>query len=235
MKTLISMIAIVVIASTVNAGVIESASNRTAFANSDNGLGLSNTDSDSSAATGDWLADLSVDSYGAGPGGFSSSYQDSTINPRSYSGNIYNYLAADPDGDPFNLPSSYAASDFSVDFTLTSMEEFTITGWINPYRDYDDVTSDITVSIINLGGGGSPTQVIASASDADYVPFNVTDTLLAGDYRFEVATVVTATASFIDFYISGGADATWDMTLTPEPASLALLAMGGMVCLRRRR
>jgi len=221
------------------ASVIETGAARTTFVDSDNSLtggsAVHNSDSDSGPTSGNWVSNLAVDSYGAGPGGFATSDHDTTIAPGAYSGTIYNYVGADPNGDIFNLPSSYASSSFTVDFTLTTAETFNINGWVNPYRDDSGVSGDVSITILNMGGGGSPTQVIASASDDAYLPFDVTNSLLPGDYRLEVSTVVSAQAVFIDYYITGGADANFNMTITPEPTSLALLALGGCVCLRRRR
>ena len=144
-------------------------------------------------------------------------------------------MIVDPANNSLNFPSSDAQAFFSVDFTLSTSEDFTLTGWINPYGLENGITSQVTVSIINTGIGGTPTQIIASGVNDLYQPFNVSDTLLAGDYRFEVNAVSNAQALGETYYFNGGADSTWDMTITPEPASLALLAMGGLVCVRRRR
>ncbi|HNO76939.1 MAG TPA: PEP-CTERM sorting domain-containing protein [Phycisphaerae bacterium] len=241
MKSTMLSLTVLMAASTAFAGLTETGSSRFVDGVVNNGLsGGSNVTvpySEVGPASGSWTGGDYISSFGnpVDPYSDADMYQSSTIEPGHYYGTIYTGVIVDPASNSLNFPSSDAQAFFSVDFTLSTSEDFTLTGWINPYGLENGITSQVTVSIINTGIGGTPTQIIASGVNDLYQPFNVSDTLLAGDYRFEVHAVSNAQALGETYYFNGGADSTWDMSITPEPASLALLAMGGLVCLRRRR
>lgn len=241
MKSTLFSLTVLVATSSALAGVTETGTNRYVDGVVNNGLSggdnITVPYNEVGPASGSWLGGDYISSFGNPIHPFSDAelYQNSTVEPGHYYGTIYNGVVVDPANSSLNFPSSDAQSLFAVDFTLSTPEDFTLTGWINPYGLEDGITSQVTVSIINTGVGGTPTQIIASGGNDLYQPFNVTDTLLAGDYRFEVFAIANAQALGETYYFNGGADSTWDMSITPEPASLALLAMGGLVCLRRRR
>ncbi len=241
MKTKILTLALLACSNTALAGLTETGTSRYVDSVANNGLaGGSNvtvTYNDVGPASGAWTGGDYISSFGnpIDPYSDADTYQSSTVDPGHYFGTIYNGVIVDPASSSLNFPSSDASSLFAVDFTLSTPEDFTLTGWINPYGLESGITSQVTVSIINTGVGGTPTQVISTGTNDLYDPFNVSDTLLAGDYRFEVFAIANAQALGETYYFNGGADTTFDMTITPEPASLALLAMGGLICLRRKR
>lgn len=241
MKSILFSLTILTMHTAVMAGVTETGTTRTVDSFVDNGMAggsnFTNSLSDSGPANGTWVGGDYISSFNVPDDPYSEAdvYQNSTVEPGHYSGTIYTGVIVDPALNPLNFPSADAQSLFAVDFTLSTPEDFTLTGWINPYGLENGITSQVTVSIINTGVGGTPTQVISTGINDLYDPFNVTDTLLAGDYRFEVFAIANAQALGENYYFNGGADSTFDMTITPEPASLALLAMGGLICVRRRR
>ncbi len=241
MKTKIMTLAVLAFNTAAFAGLTVTGTDRTVDSNVNNGMaGGDNivvTLSDSGPASGSWVGGDYTTSFGLPDNPYSDAdvYQSSTIDPGHYSGTIYTGVIVEPVGNPLNFPSSDASSLFAVDFTLSTPEDFTLTGWINPYGLENGITSQVTVSIINTGVGGTPTQVISTGTNDFFDSFNVSDTLLAGDYRFEVFAIANAQALGETYYFNGGADTTFDMTITPEPASLALFAIGGLVCLRRNR
>lgn len=241
MRTQLLILAALACSTAAFAGVAETGTSRYVDGVVNNGLaGAGNVTvlhNEVGPASGSWIGGDYITSFDVSGDPYSDAeiYQNSTVDPGHYSGTIYTSVIVEPSGSSLNFPSSDASSLFAVDFTLSTSEDFALSGWINPYGLENGITSQVTVSIINTGIGGTPTQVISSATNDFYEPLNVSDTLLAGDYRFEVFAVSNAQALGETYYFNGGADTTWDMTITPEPASLALLGLGGLVCLRRRR
>lgn len=241
MRTPILTLALLTCNTAAFAGLTQTGASRYVDSAANNGMaGGSNitvTLNDVGPTSGSWVGGDYISSFGTGGDPYSDAdvFQNSTIDPGHYFGSIFTGVIVEPVGNPLNFPSSDAASLFAVDFSLSTPEDFTLTGWINPYGLENGITSQVTVSIINTGVGGTPTQVISTGTNDFFESFNVTDTLLAGDYRFEVFAISNAQALGEDYFFNGGADTIFDMTVTPEPASLALLAMGGLFCLRRKR
>lgn len=240
MKSLMFSLAVLTLHTAAMAGLTETGTTRTVSSFVDNGMvggdNVTNSHSDTGPATGAWIGGDYVTSLDDPDNPFSDAdvFHNTTIDPGHYFGSIYTAVIVDPASNPLNFPSSDAESLFAVDFTLSTPEDFTLTGWINPYGLESGITSQVTVSIINTGVGGTPTQVISTGINDFYEPFDVTDTLLAGDYRFEIHAIANAQALGEHYWFNGGADTTFDMSITPEPASLALLAVGAVVVLRRR-
>ncbi|HNO76940.1 MAG TPA: PEP-CTERM sorting domain-containing protein [Phycisphaerae bacterium] len=153
--------------------------------------------------------------------------QNSNVAPASYDADLDTFAFLDYSG--FFGASTDATTEFNVAFTLDSSMDFSIDG----LAETTGSGSGVFISIANVGAGGTPSQSIVNISlGNNNVTIDADGTLLPGDYELRAR----ATAGFA-FGPTGTTTAAtnFTMTLTPEPASLALLAMGGLTILRRRR
>ncbi len=218
-----------------NAGVVETAASRTMLVDVDTSVGPTDNFTDSTTAMGNWLSDPVVGIFSSGYGGTAFGYHNTDINPGAYSGVLSMGASADG-GDGFGLPSAYAESTLTIDFTLDTTMDFTISGFVDAFGDGSSDACLAEVAIANVGVGGSPTQLIASVDEAgSYTPFAVSGVLLAGDYQLQVESLAISQRLFESGYSSPFADVNFSMTVTPEPSSLALIGLGAVAMLRRKR
>ncbi|GJM24565.1 MAG: hypothetical protein DHS20C16_09800 [Phycisphaerae bacterium] len=153
--------------------------------------------------------------------------QTSNVAPAAYDADLDAFASIDYSG--FFGGSTDSNTEFNVSFTLDSSMDFSIDG----VAATSGTGSGVFISIANVGVGGTPTQSIVNISlGNNNVTIDSDGTLLPGDYELRAR----ATAGFFtDGAHTTDASTNFSMVLTPEPASLALLAIGGMTVLRRRR
>lgn len=130
----------------------------------------------------------------------------------------------------------------SAGSTFTDYLAFTLTA-VPTGQVIDLSAGSVSFVIDDINGSGKAIQVEAIA-DGTTVTLPQTSGEVDGPYT-SPAFVGLPAASSVDVRIYYRADATWndlsldnitvDGLLVPEPASLALLGIGGLVCIRRRR
>ncbi len=228
MRSTLLSITVLVFTSAAMAGVTETDTER--FTRTV--IGLDNTSSgptqnDGPSIYGDFIDSQIVHKDDGSDSADANVIHTSNVSPASYTADLDTYAFLDYTG--FFGASTDADTEFNVSFTLDSAMDFSITG----NAETTGSGSGVFISIANVGVGGSPNQSIVNISlSNNNVVINSAGTLLPGDYELRSR----ATAGFA-FGPTGTTTATTDfaMTLTPEPASLALLAMGGLAIVRRRR
>lgn len=228
MRSLLLSLTVLTFSSAVMAGVTETNTERFTYTL----IGLDNTSSGPTQNVGPSIygnfTDAQIVHKDDGPDSAdANASQNSNVAPAAYDANLDTFAFLDYSG--FFGASTDATTEFNVSFTLDSSMDFSINGTAATTGS----GSGVFISIANVGVGGTPSQSIVNISlSNNNVVINSAGTLLPGDYELRAQ----ATAGFA-FGPTGTTTATTDfaMTLTPEPASLALLAMGGMTVLRRRR
>lgn len=214
------------------AAVIETASERFTLVAAEGGFntdGPTRVDAPSSFGLFDNLSFASA-SMG-GNGGSSNASQNSTIDPGNYFVDLD--VRADSFGDGSDFASGYAESSFELSFTLTSAEDFNISGFGGAFGQINGETSKTEIIIESIGAG-SPTQVIVSVTD-DFPSFDVSGTLLPGDYKLTANSLAIVDRIFQSGFGDANASARFTMTVTPEPTCLVLMGVGGLIMWRRRR
>lgn len=216
-----------------HAGVIETASTRFDLVFSEGGFTTDGpTQVNGPSIYGDFDDFLFSSAAEGGNGGSSNAGQTSTIAPGNYSVNLD--TRADAFGDGSDFASAYAESHFEVSFTLTSSEDFNISGpFGGAFGQINGETSRTQIIIESLGGG-SPTQTILDETN-DYPSFNVSGTLLPGDYKLTANSLSIVDRIFESGFGDANAGTVFNMTITPEPSSLGLVVLGSLSLIRRRR
>lgn len=158
-----------------------------------------------------------------------SASQTSTIDPASYSADLD--VTASITYDGFGFGSTVAASDFVVAFTVSSPMDFSIDGTASAGGGGNLAS----VSLVRIGGVGTPTQSFANLSGTNSTIIDVDGSLLPGNYELRSHAEAGADFVFESGSYNGTASTSFTMTLTPEPSSLVLLTIGGIAVLRRRR
>jgi len=226
-------LALALTASVARAGVIETGSDRYDYAlaasagssdgpHQNNGPMIYGAFTDSTTAT-------SSDSGGSGD---ARGEQTSSIDPGVYMADLEAYGAAS--AEPFESGSARSDAYFEVLFTVTSPVDYTLTG----AASVNGGDSVMQISLTNVGSGGSPSQTFVNYIGGNSsTTLNESGSLAPGDYRFR-AHAWTDISYFFEFDPLSNAStaaANVTLTLTPEPSSLMLLAIGGIAALRRRR
>jgi hypothetical protein len=234
LKLSLTLLSLLTFSTVARAGVIETASSRTSLVDADTGTGAHTTDSSTGPSIYGLFDDsLTTEAHDGDLFAQGNTYHNSTIAPGHYSGLLDINATADAGQGGFDIVDGFAQTKLSVNFTLNTSMDFAIAG--NLYaveNDFGD-TALAKVVIKNLGGGGSPTQVIGQEHD-DLAFFNVSGSLLPGSYQLEIETLAVTSRVFVTSWSETRAGVDFNMTLTPEPGALALLALGGLAVLRRR-
>lgn len=229
-KSLTTVLALAMFATVAQASVIETASERFNY-----GLvGLDNASDGPTTHFGPTIYGLFDDTVSTsatdGPdSGTGIASQTSTIDPASYSADMSAVSTLSYSGF-FGFGSSDANSEFEVEFTVSAPVDFSIDG----SASVNGGGNLASVSLVRIGGVGTPTQSFANLQGTDSSIIDVDGSLLPGNYALR-ARVTAGESAFGDSVYSGDASANFTMTLTPEPSSLALIALGGFAALRRRR
>lgn len=139
--------------------------------------------------------------------------------------------AANCTGGATTFSSAEGSSFFSVTFTLNSNADYTLTG-------------SISSAIAGGSGGGgaglalydSLANVVESieVNDSGFDSILASGSLSSGTYTMLAFANSSASADFANTNSSASADYEFDLTFTPEPASLLLLGFSGLLLARRR-
>jgi len=236
MKAALSKISVLVaafglVSASAFAGVVETNTDRFNYAL----VGLDNDSDGPHTTTGPSIYGNFTDTTTATASDFSgdatgTADQISDVAPASYSATLDAFAFLDYDG--FGFGSSDATSEFNVAFTITSPMTFSIDG----VAETTGTGSGVFISLVNTGGGGTPTQSIVNISLGDNnVNIDVDGSLLPGDYELRAQATAGHSAVFESFTGTTTASAQFAMLVTPEPTAAAFLVMGALVGLRRRR
>lgn len=233
--TLVAAIALLGLARTAAAGLTEITSTRYVLSDAEGGVVhdgpyQSNGPSPYGAFNNAAAESSAVDGNNGGTCG---AYQTSSISPGLYTASLDTWASAFGDGSDFS--SAYAQSHFEVKFTLTSTEAYSISGLAGAFGAINGETSKTTIKINNLGGGGTPTFLVFEETN-DYLNFSSSGSLLPGMYSLTIDSLSIVDRTFESGFGDANAGVpNMTMTITPEPASLALMLVGGVLVIRRRR
>lgn len=183
---------------------------------------------DGSSTNGQWYRYGSgVVAVGASPAAEDGSYSFRT-SARNTSDNEYGMIYQFMDGSNIAQGETYTIDGYTLRRATRGQFRMRVWGWtgtpvINNYGDPTGGTYDVLLDTGNLTND--------SMNDAW---FKVSDTFsTAEDYdQIEVLFMVNYVR---DYSASSGSYGCWDnVSLTPEPATMGLLGIGGLVMLRRR-
>ncbi len=164
-------------------------------------------------------------------GGSANAYQISNLGGGVYS--AYLDVRADAQGNGSGFAFMGAQSRYSVDFSLGTATEYTMSGWAIAFGMINGEHSESVIQLINLDTSAVTTFAF---SDDDYVQFDLAGTLAAGNYRLYADATAWVDRTFGTGFGDANASSEFVFTLIPAPSgALALLVCGGMVGVRRRR
>jgi len=173
---------------------------------------------------GEWQITFSESYDDGGPGDVDAIWTDFSLE-------FQDLVVEEPDPTPVGVPSVTSDSLLSGEVDWYS---FTITG-----RQVIDIyTMPGDIGDTELGLYTDAGALIATNDDGGpgggYYSGLMAQDLAAGEYYLAVAGY-NATFGAAGWAVTGGtAEGTYDLHITPEPASLALLMLGGLAILRRR-
>lgn len=140
--------------------------------------------------------------------------------------------------------SGLATGSASTDFDAISAQVSGETLLSIQFRLFEPHTYTLTGSLAKQGGSGTFTQVrLRPVGEADIFqttatgPFDDSGTLIAGDYELIAkASVNRIISDSSAFNLSASFDnLAFDIEVVPEPQTLTLVALAGLMVLRRRR
>jgi hypothetical protein len=162
-------------------------------------------------------------------GGSSESLQDSNITNGVYS--VHLEVGTDAAGGTMgtDIATGYAEAFFEVRFTVTEPTDFNIAGTYNSFGEINGAISEVELRIDSISGG-SPSQVIAYATDNCCPSVNTDGTLLPGDYAFRAHALGIVDHSFMMSYNTSTSGTNVTMTLDiPQPNPLGDMDCNGAV------
>lgn len=162
-------------------------------------------------------------------GGSSESYLDSNIENGVYS--VHLEVGTDAAGGTMgtDIAMGYTEAYFEVEFTLTEATDFNVAGSYNAFGEINGAVSEVELRIDSISGG-SPSQVIAYATDNCCPTVNTTGTLLPGDYAFSARALGIVDHSFMMSYNTSTSGTNVTMTLDiPMPNPLGDMDCSGVV------
>jgi len=163
-------------------------------------------------------------------GGSSYADQVTNVGPGVYSGMVD--AAANTQGNGFDFSFHGAQSHYEVGFSVSSASSYSLTGWVNAWGAINGEYSVADFSLVNTD---TSAVIAASSTDTDFLTFDASGTLSAGNY----ALIADATSWVDRTFATGFGDATstvsFELTIVPAPGSAALLGLGGLLAIRRRR
>ncbi|MCB9855176.1 MAG: hypothetical protein H6818_05765 [Phycisphaerales bacterium] len=162
-------------------------------------------------------------------GGSSEALQDSDVTHGVY--RVHLEVGTDADGGTMgtDIATGYAESSFELLFTLTEATDFNIAGTYNSFGEINGAVSEVEIRIDSLGGG-TPSQVIAYATDNCCPSTNVDGTLLPGAYALRAHVLAIVDQSFMTSYTTSTSGTNFTMTLdVPQPNPLGDMNCSGVV------
>lgn len=232
-STLMCALAIAFTATVASAGVVETGSDRYDYALAA-GAGTSDGpyQNNGTPIYGNFTDTTSATASDSGGSGDARGQQTSSIDPGLYVADLEAFAAAS--AEPFESGSARADAYYEVSFTVTSPVDYMLTG----DGSVNGGDSVLQIRLVNVGSGGSPTETFVNFIGGNSsTTLNESGTLLPGDYELR-AHAWTDISYFFEFGAESNSStsaANFTMTLTPEPSSIVLLAIGGLAAVRRRR
>ena len=163
-------------------------------------------------------------------GGSSQASQDSDVSHGQYQVDMWVRTDAGGGTMGVDIATGYAESSFEVLFTLTEATDFNVSGSYNAFGFVNGAVSEAEVRIDNVGGTGTPSQVIAFTNDNCCPSVNIDGMLLPGDYAFRVNTLAIVDHSFMMSYTDSNAATDVVMTLdVPQENPLGDMDCSGTV------
>lgn len=219
------------ITTTVDADVIETGTNRFVVVVSQGGSVVDGpNEQDDSNMYGP--VDQYVESFAweTTHGGSSQASQDSDVSHGQYQVDMWVRTDAGGGTMGVDIATGYAEASFEVLFTLTEATDFNVSGSYNAFGFVNGAVSEAEVRIDNIGGTGTPSQVIAFTNDNCCPSVNIDGTLLPGDYAFRVNTLAIVDHSFMMSYTDSNAATDVVMTLdVPQQNPLGDMDCSGTV------
>jgi hypothetical protein len=168
---------------------------------------------------------------------YSMAGQDSTISASSINakGSAKGTGSFEFWGDPRFFQGS--TSQFDVDFTIDSACTIFLTGMLDLFTDLGGTNRDYPEVRVTLSGqnGQVFSQYLNAFSGPDYQQLGINETfssLEVGQYHLNV---YARTSGSYDYGgVGGEGNASFDITLVPEPSAFLLAGLGGLLVLTRR-
>lgn len=219
MTRLGTIVAIVILmtARPVSADVIETASRRFIVVMNQGGDVIDGpTQFDFSSTYGVFDEYVQSSAWNEFHGGSGEAFQDSDVAHGVY--RVHLEVGTDAGGGTMgtDIATGYAESSFELLFTLTEATDFNIAGTYNSFGEINGAISEVEIRIDSLGGG-TPSQVIAYATDDCCPSVNVNGTLLPGDYALRAHVLGIVDHSFMTSYNTSTSGTNITMTLDVPP------------------
>jgi hypothetical protein len=129
-----------------------------------------------------------------------------------------------------------SSSQFDVDFTIDSACTIVLTGMLDLFTDLGGTNREYPEVRVTLSGptGQVFSQYLNAFTGSDYQQLDINETfdsLEVGLYRL---SVYAQTVGNYNRGVGGEGNASFDITLVPEPSAFLLAVLGGLLVLKRR-